>query len=317
MIEAFGKWLPEGISSWIFEKDQSPMMTKVRENREYVHEVAAKLIEDKRRELEDGTSQRDIFSLLVKASSTLRPEWRLNDQEMIDQVRTIMLAGHEPVSKTMVFTLWELARKPQVQDRLRAEITETMEKVRARGDTDFDVNDFDSMPYLVAVVKEALRLLPPASDIPRVTTKDDILPLSKPIVGVSGKVYNEVPVPAGTLVFLSIIGYGLNKDIWGQDASEFRPERWLEANGTPEARVGVYGNLCGFSGGPMSCIAWRFALLEMHTVLTTLVKQFAFALPGNGKEIKRLNQIAVFPVVVGEEDKGPQLPLLITALGNE
>jgi len=313
MIDALD-WIPENLSSWLVEKDPSPGMAKVRENRKYVHEVAAKLIEEKRQELKDGTSRRDILSLLVKASSTLRPEWRLSDEEMIAQVRTIMFAGHETVSKTLVFALWELAKNPHTQERLRAEITEALEKIRARGGSDFGVNDFDSMSYLVAVVKEALRLHPAVTDIPRVTTEDDVLPLSKPVVGVSGKVYEELPVPAGTLLFISPFGYNLNKDLWGSDAYEFRPERWLEMNEAPEVRVGVYGNLSSFSGGPRGCIGWRFAIIEMHTVLVTLIKQFAFSLPGNGQEIRNLNQVAVFPVVVGEEDKGAQLPLLITAL---
>jgi len=167
------------------------------------------------------------------------------------------------------------------------------------------------------LVKEALRILPPVADIPRVTTEDDVMPLSKPIVGNSGKVYNEIAVPAGTFVFFSMLGHGLNKDVWGPDAHIFRPERFLEVNGTPEERIGVYGNLTSFSGGIMSCIAWRFALIEMHTFLVTLIRQFAFALPENGQKIRRVNQIGVFLMVAGEEHKGPQLPLRVTALGNE
>ena len=50
---------------------------------------------------------------------------------------------------------------------------------------------------------------PVVNDMARVATKDDILPLAKPIVGVSGKVYNEIPVPAGTTTVVSIIGYNL------------------------------------------------------------------------------------------------------------
>jgi len=49
---------------WMFERDQRPGMVKLRENRAYAHEVAAKLIEEKRRELKDGTSRRDLLSLL-------------------------------------------------------------------------------------------------------------------------------------------------------------------------------------------------------------------------------------------------------------
>jgi len=83
-----------------------------------------------------------------------------------------------------------------------------------------------------------LRVQPVTVEIPRVATKDDVLPLSKPIVGVSGKVYTELPVPAGTLLSVSTVGYNLcvrpsvphsrrdllrrispfysNKDLWDQ-----------------------------------------------------------------------------------------------------
>ena len=105
-----------------------------------------------------------------------------------------------------------------------------------------------------------------AVEIQRTPKKDDLLPLSKPVVGLSGKVYKDLPVPAGTVVTISTVGYNLyvlplylhhrggstrlvspfrrNKDIWGPDAYEFRPERWLDMNGKPESPVGVYGNLC-------------------------------------------------------------------------
>ena len=101
----------------------------------------------------------------------------------------------------------------------------------------------------------------------RVPIEDDVLPLTKPIVGTSGKVYTELPVSKGTPVGISTIGYNLcvfsfgnhlsldgaliswfhgrNPDMWGPDAYVFRPERWLEMDGQVESPVGVYGNLYG------------------------------------------------------------------------
>jgi len=63
MINAF-RWAPKGFATWIFERDQRPCMVKLRENRKYAHEVAAGLIEEKRQELKDGASGRDLLSLL-------------------------------------------------------------------------------------------------------------------------------------------------------------------------------------------------------------------------------------------------------------
>ena len=58
------KWAPEGFLTWFFEQDNRPGMVRLRENRTYAHEVARKLIEDKRQELKDGTSRKDLLSLL-------------------------------------------------------------------------------------------------------------------------------------------------------------------------------------------------------------------------------------------------------------
>jgi len=57
----------------------------------------------------------------------------------------------------LTFALWEFAKNPRIQERLRAEIVETLERIRARGDGDFGVEDFGSMPYLVAVGKVCLQ----------------------------------------------------------------------------------------------------------------------------------------------------------------
>lgn len=126
-----------------------------------------------------------------------------------------------------MFALLELAGKRHVQEKLRAEIVDTLGRIRSRGDSDFTANDFDSMPYLVAVGKvcqewtcmltkltphsaqETLRLYSVANELARTAAKDDVLPLSKPIVGLSGKVYKDLLVPAGTIVTISTVGYNL------------------------------------------------------------------------------------------------------------
>ena len=63
MMESF-KWAPAGFAAWIYEWDKSPGMVNLRANRTYAHEVAAKLIEEKRQEFKGGTSRKDLLSLL-------------------------------------------------------------------------------------------------------------------------------------------------------------------------------------------------------------------------------------------------------------
>ena len=76
--------------------------------------------------------------------------------------------------------------------------------------------------------------------------KDSILPFSKPIIGVDGSSIDEIIVPAGTTIFIGIRASNTDTDIWGEDALEFKPERWLSPLPAihTEARIpGVYSNM--------------------------------------------------------------------------
>ena len=125
----------------------------------------------------------------------------------------------------MAYSLLELARQPEIQQKLREEVTETYEAIKARGDEDFTSEDIDNMTFTNAVVKvsparivrnriltviqEVLRCHAPVIEIERVARKDQVLPLTRPMVGRSGKVHRSLPIPKGTIVSVSSWGYNL------------------------------------------------------------------------------------------------------------
>ena len=83
--------------------------------------------------------------------------------------------------------------------------------------------------------------------VPRRARKDVVLPLSEPIRGLDGTLMNEIFVPKDTQVFVSIASSNKNPEIWGADAAEWKPERWLSAlpETVADAKMpGVYSNLC-------------------------------------------------------------------------
>lgn len=121
--------------------------------------------------------------------------------------RTLLLAGHETSATSTLWILLELARHPDVQDKLRSEIRAVEHAVHGRGDSEFTSKDFESMTYTTAVMKEAMRLHPALYHNYRQAARDDVLPLSKPILTTSGELIDKLPVPKGTKVFASIAGY--------------------------------------------------------------------------------------------------------------
>lgn len=92
-----------------------------------------------------------------------------------------------------------------------------------------------------------------------------MLPLSKPIHGVDGTMLTEVPVTRGTPILAPALGCNTNKDLWGDDALEWKPERWLEKlpQALDDVRIpGIYSNLYG-----SSLAAERFARdTHAHTI---------------------------------------------------
>ena len=81
------------------------------------------------------------------------PATQLDHEEMISQMAVLTLGGHETTANTVTWLLWELSKSPQYQERLRAEIRHKRAEITMRGDTDFNMEDFEGMAYLQAAIK--------------------------------------------------------------------------------------------------------------------------------------------------------------------
>jgi len=144
---------------------------------------------------------------------------------------------------------------------------------------------------------------------------DTILPLHKPIISKDDTEVREIIVPKNTLVMLSLLGANQNRDIWGQDAYEWKPERWMSPlpDSVTEAHFpGVYANMMTFSGGGRSCIGFKFSQLEMKVVLSLLLESFSFSL--TEKDIVWNLAGVTSPTVKGSGKL--QMPLRVTPVGS-
>ncbi|KAJ7125406.1 cytochrome P450 [Mycena epipterygia] len=312
------QYVPRCIREFLVDNVPSAGLHHVRYTAQVTTSVARELVASKSAALLQGKGSRDIMSLLVKANASENEKTKLNEDELLSQMRTLIMAGHETTANSFSWAVLELARQPKIQSRLRSEIRRMERAVQARGSYEFTTNDIESMPYLSAVVKEVLRFHPVSFNNFRQSATDDVLPLFRPITLRSGEVITELPVPKGMKVMISIAAYNRNKDVFGHDAHTFNPERWLDGSmRKPDVPVGVYGNLLTFAGGLRTCIGWRFAVLELQAFLIELLSNFEFALTPEAMRIRREACIVMVPTVEGQREKGTQLPLKVTVATRE
>ncbi|KAJ4473900.1 cytochrome P450 [Lentinula aciculospora] len=240
---------------------------------------------------------KDILSLLKKLSFLI---WEINTQGKF--ISTFLFAGSDTTAVALAWALHYLSLNLDAQSRLRVELATSQANLVVG--TDY-IDALDNLPYLDAVVRETLRFAPPVHGTIRVAVKDDVIPLSEPILLRSNKVVTGVHIRKGSFVHVPIEGMNYIKDVWGDDALSFKPERWLSPPPTALQYPGL-ANVMSFTFGPHACIGWRFALLEMKVFLATLIPQLEFT---PAAEIGKYNTIVTRPFVKGKLEHGPALPL--------
>ncbi len=218
------------------------------------------VIADKRRD----TSGRDMLSMLLEARDEAGA--RLSEDELVGHAGVIFAAGHETSSNALSWTLFLLAQHPQVMADLCDELD-----AKLHG----DAPSFDILPELVLldqVLKESLRIFPPAPMNHRITARDTEL--------------GSFGIPAGTEVLSSIYHTHRMPDLY-PDPLCFRPTRWQGFEPGPYA-------FNPFSAGPRMCIGASFAIFEIKVVLSLLLQRFRFELVQN-QRIDRKFTITMAP----------------------
>ncbi|TFK47319.1 cytochrome P450, partial [Heliocybe sulcata] len=253
----------------------------------------------------------DEASSGIKGSVRASGEGRMTTQETIDNVRGgsymapfLVMAGYETTAGTLDFILYELARSPERQQKLRDELLSYI------GEPTYDdLMSPDRLPYLDAVIKEGIRMYPAAVHNARITSEDDVLPLETPIRTPSGEVIQELHLPAGQIVYTPHMSIQRLEGVW-RDGETFMPERWLEPGGlAPKEKLPIgWSNLLSFNAGPRQCLGYRLG--EWLSILFSLISNFVFH--DASAEVKKRVAVVLVPTVAGEEDKGAQMPLRVT-----
>ncbi|KAI6012644.1 cytochrome P450 [Pisolithus orientalis] len=280
----------------------------LREMQRTMEDISTELLARTRKEKEegvlDGKEDRSIIGVLVKANDS-DSSIHLTREEVLAQMKVLLIAGYETTSITMTWALLELAGNPDIQSKLRQELL-------AFGEEPTYDQQQSGLPYLDAVVHETLRVHPPLTDFVRVAAEDDVIPLSEPVVTQSGETVNSISVARGTRIGIPVSCINRSVEIWGEDAKVFRPERWLEEDGIPRKAndIQAYRHLMTFVDGPRTCLGKGFAVGEFKAVMSVLVKNFVFEMrDGPDTQVELGRGLLPRPRIVGEQ--GTAVPLRV------
>jgi cytochrome P450 len=192
----------------------------------------------------------DLLQRLIDARHPETGEG-MSDEQLVDNLLTFFAAGHETTAKALTWTLYLLANAPEWEARLLAEI----ERVCGRGPV--APEHIDKLELTTQVLKESMRLYPPAPVISRVASQDTEL---------GGK-----QIAAGTQVVIPIYAIQRHKARW-EDPDRFDPTRFEKDK---EAKLSRYQYM-PFGAGPRICIGMAFAMIEAVAMLATLVRAARF-----------------------------------------
>lgn len=182
------------------------------------------------------------------------------DPEMLrSQLLNILLAGRDTTAGLLGWTFYLLSRHPEVYQKLRAVVIETFGEFS--NNTTITFESLKSCSYLQHVLSEVLRLHPVVPENSRRAVRNTTLPRGGGEDGTS-----PIYIRAGEDVTYNVHIMHRRQDIWGDDANEFRPERW---NGR---RPGW--EFIPFNGGPRICLGQQFALTEAGYVVVRLLQRF-------------------------------------------
>ncbi|PSB47056.1 cytochrome P450 [Chroococcidiopsis thermalis] len=189
---------------------------------------------------------RDVLSLMMAARD--ENGQAMTDEELKDELLTILFAGHETTATTLAWALYQIHQHPDVRDRLLHELDSLGE---------FAPMKIAQLPYLSAVCQETLRMYPVIPVIfPRIT---------KSPTKIAGYLFE-----AQTALMPSIYLVHYREDLY-PNAKQFQPERFLERQYSPSEYL-------PFGGGSRRCLGYALAGLEMKLVLATILSKYQLAL---------------------------------------
>ena len=240
----------------------------------FVYNYTLKQISDREKLLKDPKNPGregppDIMTKILLAHEE-NPS-KITKLDLITMCQSNIGAGSDTTAITLSSILYHLLKYPQTYRTLQDEIDTAAKKGKISDPVTFKETQ-DHLPYLNAVIKEALRIHPATG-----------LPMAR-LVPPTGATISNTFIPGGSTVGINAWVAHRNASIFGSDAAIFRPERWLEKEEEEEEeeagekRIEMEKYMLPFGMGSRTCIGKNISLLEMSKLIPQLVRRFDFSL---------------------------------------
>lgn len=229
-----------------------PALVRAKRAVRELDEIVNRIIRQRRASGEDTG---DLLSMLMAARD--EDGSAMTDRQLRDEIMTFLLAGHETTAVSLSWTWYLLSEHPEVAQKLRQELNDLL------GGRTPQLEDLARLPYTDKVVKESMRLYPPAWSLARTAAKE---------MEIAGY---RIPVGANVVMSPWII----HRDArFFADPDQFRPDRWTAQTTQQLPRFAYFP----FGGGPRLCIGASFAMMEANLILATIAQRFQLHLvPGH------------------------------------
>lgn len=247
-------------SEWL-EKLPLPSVRRFKKARAQLDEIIYAIIEQRRG---GDTGSADLLSMLLAAQDDEGDARGMSASQLRDEVMTIFLAGHETTANALTWTWYLLSQHRGVEERLHEELGRVLAGRMPQA------ADLPRLQYTEMVLKEAMRLYPPAWTVNRTVIRD---------YPVGGYV-----IPAGSVILMS--QYVMHRDARYYDRPDsFDPQRWTPAAQAARPQFSYFP----FGGGPRRCVGEGFAMLEAVLILAALATSWRMVLaPGHPVEVQPL-----------------------------
>ncbi|CAG9858842.1 unnamed protein product [Phyllotreta striolata] len=196
----------------------------------------------------------DLLQLLIE----LEESGSIISNDIIAETFNFFIAGFETSTTVSTYLLYELAKRKDIQEKIRKEVNEVLKKYNG----EFTYDAMQELPYMAQAIDEAMRKYPPLATLTRVCASDYQIPGT------------DVIIEKGTPVIIPVLGYHLNPDYF-PEPMKFNPDRF-------EGNVKYEGYL-PFGDGPRNCIGERLGLLQSKVGIASLIKKYEFSLSPNMK----------------------------------